>query len=164
MGLIRLHRFVVPMLLMGACCASSQSQTQAFSAKRYTTAQGIEMIQSRGAPVNRIASVPSSATRSHSPAGVVGAVPTGLTTSQHVARRVMVSPPEQATRDQDRLTALKQELDKELVLLQNQAITLSDRDLWRKVGPDEIKRMEYMKSLHQQNIKALTAEIRRAGG
>ncbi len=164
MGFIRLHRFAVPMLLMGACCASGQAQAQASEAKRYTSVQGIEMIQSRGASMNRMTSASSSAAGGKYPAGVVGAVPTGWTAPQHFASRVTVSPPEQAARDRDRMAVLKQELDKELALLQSQATTLNDRELRSKVGPDEVKRMEYMQALHEQNVKALTAEMRRAGG
>jgi hypothetical protein len=62
------------------------------------------------------------------------------------------------------MAVLRQELETELALLKNQAATLNDRELRRRAGPDEVKRMEYMEALHQQNIRALTAEMRRAGG
>lgn len=164
MGFLRPHRFAVPMLLMGACCASSQGQTQASAAKRYTSAQGIEMIQSRGVAMNRLTAASPSVAGGKLPTGAARVAPTNLTTSPHGAISVTVPPPEQAARDRDRMAVLKQELAKELASIQNQTTVLSDPELRHKVGTDEVKRMEYMKALHHQNIKALTGEMRRAGG
>jgi len=74
-----------------------------------------------------------------------------------------VSFTEQAARDRERMAVLKLELNKELARLQELTTVLKSPELRQKTAPDEIKRLEYMKELHRQNLKALTAEIQRAG-
>lgn len=93
MGFLRPHRFAVPMLLMGACCASSQGQTQASAARRYTSVQGIEMIQSRGVAMNRLTAASPSVAGGKLPTGAARVAPTSLTTSPYGAISVTVPPP-----------------------------------------------------------------------
>jgi len=162
MEFLRLHRFAVPTLMLGAFWASSQTHAQFAEARRYTSVQGIEMIQSRGSPM-RGATAAAGAV-GDTPARAISGGATGLTTSPPPgANRVRVSFTEQAARDRERMAVLKLELNKELARLQELTTVLKSPELRQKTAPDEIKRLEYMKELHRQNLKALTAEIQRAG-
>jgi hypothetical protein len=141
----------------------SKSPSQSIEAKRYLSTQGIEIVQNRDA---RAVSVDNKAT---------GAAPDGKPLSQaakptqsavgssEVAGKAgVVSTSDQSLRDQDRLVILRQELNTELAQFQAKTTALQTPGLKEKISVEEQQRLRYLLGLHEQNIKALTAEINRA--
>ncbi|MDP2369510.1 hypothetical protein [Rhodoferax sp.] len=157
-----MNRCIGRAFLFGAACAANQGLAQGHEARRYTSAQGIEMVQNRGALVDQSLALPPLAGGKTTNGGAVKAPPAALpTTPAHGASGARVSTADQAERDLDRLTILQRELGNEVVLLRSVTHSLATPELRSKLAADEVQRLAYLSGLHEQNIKALTAEIKR---
>ena len=119
------------------------------------------MVQNRGAPMDRSRAPSPLVLGSKSPAAVVTRAPATLRSPVHSAQRATVSVADQAVRDIDRLAILQQELSKEVSLLHRASHSLATPELKSKLAAEEVQRLAYLSGLHEQNIKALTAEIKR---
>jgi hypothetical protein len=123
---------------------------QSADAARYVNAQGIEVIQSRRtvaaqAPVTEAAKN----------------VPRPPAAPAAVDAKLLIPAKEQAARDQDRLSILKAELKDETSAFETKLRILQAPAANGKLSADERQRIEEAMTRHQNNIRALNAEIAR---
>lgn len=147
-------------VVAGVLLFSDAGHAATSEARRHINAQGIEFIGGRQTTV--IASIESVPAAPAKPVKT-GAQPPTLNATAAPARvdRPTVSVKEQKLRDQDRLEILQQELSAETGHYQRTRQALdhpavkgnADRDAWLRLS-EQLAR-------HEQNIKALHAEIRR---
>ena len=139
------------------------AQSQSIEAKRYLSIQGIEIVQNRDA---RVVAVENKATVT-APDGkplmrTVRPAQSALGPNDVAGNAAVVSNSDQGLRDQDRLVILRQELNTELAQFQAKTMELQTSGVKEKISSEEQQRLRYLVGLHEQNIKALTAEINRA--
>lgn len=109
-------------------------------AVRYRDAQGIEIIGGRATLV------PAPAPARPAPAPLA---------QQAASARWQIAPPEQQARDRERLAILRQEMANEMAAIDTSAHSPPARDA------ESTNRAREQLRRHQQNIRALNAEIRR---
>lgn len=133
--------------------AASHAATSATEAPRYVNAQGIEIIHNRAA-------MPSASESISVPAARVSRSSILVSQPQR-EQRAMVSAKEQGDRDKDRAAILQQELGSETTRYQGVLNALSQPNVKERIGDAEWQRLQFARGLHEENIKALNAEIGR---
>jgi hypothetical protein len=156
------------MVLAGMLAAGGAAHSATSEARRHTDAQGIEFISSRQTAAGaRAESVPAAPASPPRPSGAVGAEsrPAAVSTTAVSARAIhqTVSIKEQRLRDQDRLAILQQELNTETGHYQRTRQALDHPAVRGGADRDAVQRLSDQLTRHEQNIKALHAEIRRTG-
>jgi hypothetical protein len=138
------------------CCLLGQVlyvQAQQSDATRYRNAQGIEVIQNRGAQVREEPRSP--------PAASAAAASQPKTVAQEAA--FQISAKEQAERDRDRKAILQDELAKEMEAYQTKMRMLQANAVQASLPDDQVVRLKEMAVAHEKNIHALHAELGRIG-
>ena len=138
-----------------ACSAGAASAQQA-PAQRYIDAQGVEIIQ------NRDAARPVSATAAAQPRA--GAVRTPAAATAAADPKLQVSATEQSARDLDRAAILREELAQEMRKFEAASKALVQGEQAARAQPEAgsaLPRLKEILHTHQQNIEAISAELRR---
>lgn len=156
--------------LAGAACMllalAPGLHAQSIDAERYVNAQGIEVIQGRRAapPATAPAAPAPDAGAALAPAPSAPARAPLVTGNAAQAKPAafQIGAGEQDARDRERLAILKQEMQAENSALEQKVRILSNAELRSKLDPDQLKRLQETTLEHERNIRALTAEIRRA--
>jgi hypothetical protein len=149
-------------LLLGGTPAHAATS----EAHRHVNAEGIELISSRqtaaSASAGSEAVAPARPSRAAGSAGVAS-LPAAAGTLAVPARAgyATVSSKEQRLRDQDRLAILQQELNTETGHYQRTRQALDHPAVKGGADRDAVQRLSDQLARHEQNIKALHAEIRR---
>lgn len=143
------------------CCllgAALHVQAQQSDATRYRNAQGIEVIQNRGAQLR-------DELRSQPNAGAVKPGPdaAGLPKATVHDAAFQISAKEQAERDRDRKAILQEELAKEMEAYQTKMRMLQAHAVQASLPEDQVARLKEMTAAHEKNIHALYAELGRLG-
>lgn len=148
--------WILSLLLLGGAARA----TGPVSVERYVDRQGVEFIRNR--PLPSIAAPP--------PAGsAIVNLASSPTTS--VARaepdlagrdpRMRISSDEQAMRDKDRATILKQELMIESQKFEEKRKKLAVQSMRERGADPELTRLKEELHSHQENMRSLNAELRR---
>lgn len=128
-------------------------------AYRRVDGQGIELIRDRipaGSPPDALP-VATRTTRAAAAPSASGSAPAVVVREARAA----VSAREQSQRDKDRLAILFQELKEETAHYQRMRQALDHPALKARSDGEEWRRLSEQRDRHEQNIKALHAEIRR---
>ena len=141
-------------LLVAALGSASAAAAETISAQRYIDAQGVEVIQNRNLTVAVGAVKQVASTTERAPSGKLATMAPGL----HDAS-FQVSSAQQATRDQERVRILEQELDNEMRALAETSRLSAALTVTTHGAPESARVKERMND-HQKNIAALQAELR----
>lgn len=148
---------------MGLLHSSGAVRAATAEAHRHVDVQGIEFINSRQAAASaRVENLPPAPVKPawSASAGSMAVRPTPVPAPARVGQSI-VSEKEQRSRDQDRLAILQQELNAETGHYQRTRQALDQPALKGNADRDASLRLSEQLGRHEQNIKALHAEIRR---
>lgn len=146
-------QFLCAALACLACSAGAASAQQA-PAQRYIDAQGVEIIQ------NRDAARPAQAAQPR--AGAVRTAPAAAAAAADP--KLQVSAAEQSARDLDRAAILREELAQEMRKFEAASKALVQGEQAARAQPQAgsaLPRLKEILHTHQQNIEAISAELRR---
>jgi hypothetical protein len=159
------HVLLCGSLWLGALglCDHVSAQPQSIEAKRYLSIQGIEIVQNRDVRVVPVDNKTTVAAPDGKPlTRAVKPTQSAVGPNEVAGSSAVVSNSDQGLRDQDRLVILRQELNTELAQFQAKTMALQTSGVKEKISSEEQQRLRYLVGVHEQNIKALTAEINRA--
>jgi hypothetical protein len=149
--------------VVGLLHSSGAVRAATAEARRHVDAQGIEFINSRqtaaSVRVENLPPAPMKPARAGS-AGSMAVQPTPVPAPARVGQSI-VSEKEQRSRDQDRLAILQQELNAETGHYRRTRQALDQPAVKGIADRDASLRLIEQLGRHEQNIKALHAEIRR---
>ena len=138
--------------------AATDVAAQSTDAARYVNSQGIEVIQPRRPPAPEPGKTgpADKADRTGSVSSAGSATP-----AAPIDAKLRVSAKDQASRDQDRLDILNQELADETKAFETKARILQTPEMKAKLDDEGLKRLQETIIEHGKNIRALQAEISR---
>lgn len=160
-----IHLLLCGSLWLGALGLHNHAlaQSQSIEAKRYLSVQGIEIVQNRDTRAVPVDNKTTVAPPDGKPLPrAVKPTKSAVGPNEVAGNAAVVSNSDQSLRDQDRLAILRQELNAELTQFQAKTMALQASGVKEKISSEEQQHLRYLVSLHEQNIKALTAEINRA--
>ena len=150
--------------MFGATCVcTAASFTTPIEASRYRTSDGVEVITGRSSalPSTAVMAAPQVA-----PAARVrdaSETPMLHPVSMPIAKPSPVPPEEQASRDKDRINILTSELITEGKALEKKRTALRSPKVDAELSAEQQKTLREEIARHEANVKALNAELRRAG-
>jgi len=156
----------IGMALLGAACTCMATTfSTPIEASRYRTAEGVEVI------TGRASALPSTAPGPGTPAAATPAakmrdasqVPMLHPVSTPVAKPAPIPADEQASRDKDRVNILTSELINEGKALEKKRSALRSPKVDAELSTEQQQALREEIARHEANVKALNAELRRAG-
>ena len=134
-------------------------------AERYIGAQGIEIIHNRGIkPVPDEKAAPDASNRPQKSSVNTKAIVPAMNNPLAQESKLRISSKEQSALDNDRLAILNQELMTEAATFQTKWKALHSANLKTVMSEEEIVKLQLSVAEHEKNIRALSAEIKRAQG
>jgi hypothetical protein len=161
--------------MFGAACACTAATfTTPIEASRYRTADGVEVI------TGRPSALPSTTSSTSTPATAKAATTASVSAPPSKARDASdtamlrpvslpavkpspVPPDEQASRDRERVNILTSELIHEGQALEKKRTALRSPKVDAELSRDQQQTLREEIARHEANVKALNAELRRAG-
>ena len=150
-------------MLGAACTCLAATFATPIEASRYRTPDGVEVITGRASALPSTAVpaapqvVPAAKMRDASETPMLHPV------SMPIARPAPVPAEEQASRDKDRINILTSELITEGKALEKKRTALRSPKVDAELSTEQQKTLREEIARHEANVKALNAELRRAG-
>jgi hypothetical protein len=152
--------------MFGATCACvAASFTTPIEASRYRTADGVEVITGRPSALPSTTTSSTSAPQGTQPAKARDASETAMLrpVSLPTAKPAPVPADEQAGRDRERVNILTSELINEGKALEKKRLALRSPKVDSELSKEQQQALREEIARHEANVKALNAELRRAG-
>ena len=150
--------------MFGAVCACMAATfTTPIEASRYRTSDGVEVITGRSSALPSTAVMAAPQVAPAAKARDASETPMLHPVSMPVAKPAQVPAEEQASRDKDRINILTSELINEGKALEKKRAALRSPKVDAELSTEQQQALREEIARHEANVKALNAELRRAG-